>query len=140
MAVRTASFLGLPVAVRSLAESGEAAVKFAARKLAFAGMPRPNFRARREGQLMAGNVSSRLRRGAVPQFHYDCRRRDIAAPDIDARDASDRACAEQVHGEHIRPVGKHVEHAEAEVIRVAPVQDDTPAPVRRSGTGRVRPV
>jgi hypothetical protein len=36
----------------------EAALKFVAGKLPFAGMPRPIIRARREGQLLAGTSSS----------------------------------------------------------------------------------
>ena len=55
-------------------------------------------------------------------------------------DASDHPSAMQVYGKNIRAIGKYVEHAEAEVVRVAPVEDDAPAPVGRSVTGRVRSI
>ena len=66
--------------------------------------------------------------------------RRVAAPDLDAEDASGGALAEQVDCEDIRPVGKHVEHAQAEVFRVAPVEDDAPTPVRRAVSRRVSPI
>jgi len=47
------------------------------------------------------------------------------------------ACAAQVHSKRFRAVGEHVEHAKAEVVRVAPIEDDAPSPIRRSIAGRI---
>jgi len=55
---------------RSWPGRAEAALKFGAGKLTFAGVPRPSFRARREGLLMAGKVSSRRSPAAV--LRLDC--------------------------------------------------------------------
>ena len=55
----------LPVAdVRFWPGRAEAALKFVARKLTFAGMPRPSFRARREGPLMAASGRTKCSKAA----------------------------------------------------------------------------